>query len=373
EVANNTVAAQQELVSNFETALSGYQTFSSLQSAKVNSVEMQASLVSNDINTANGAMNDVSTQAQEEQATLSQLSTDMANFYAQIPSTLPASSITQLDSDISNVQAAISASSSSISALQAEASAFEQTTLNSMPNYLVAFQADDNSVESNNQALLSSYATLQADLSTITSLFPLAILLQWQTALATIGQTLSSETTSLTSYLQNTVSDLTSAQSSLSSFATLVQTSASQIELGDGLLANFTDIYNSENLYLNSSSLAQLEISLASIQATAQMSAEFVAASQSLLQATTTGLASSVQSLYSKGNSLASQTSASLAATINASSFLSSDLSIRSNSLSSARLEASQALNLFDDLQIPQGASLLSQAKIQVQIASKIA
>ena len=101
------------------------------------------------------------------------------------------------------------------------------------------------------------------------------------------------------------------------------------------------------------------------------MSTSFVASAQSLFSINVSELGNSVQTLSSSGSSLETQASSTLAAMTSASVLLSNDLQVRSQALASANSDISEALTMFADLQIAQGASLLNQASAELQIASE--
>jgi hypothetical protein len=369
--ANMTVSTQKNLVSNFSQALSSYQTFSSQQTIAIGGLESEASDTSGAASSATTAINGVSSSAISQQTTLSQTSTSMTELSAQIPSSLPTTIQTQLQTDISNVQAAISASSSSISGLETQVGSFNQVTLNSLSSYSSTFQTSVNAAESNNQALLTSFAALQTELNTVTIEFPLQILQTWQATLVTLGQSLNSVTSTLSSSSQTATTDLASVETASNSLQSAIQASPAHIEVSGALVTDISSIYSSESQYLNVTALAELQLSLTSIQRDAQISSSFVASAQSLFSTDMSELTNSVQALSSSGSSLETQATSTLTTMTTASAFLSSDLQIRSQALASANLDVSEALTMFDDLYISQGAGLLAQASVQLQIASE--
>ena len=371
--ANNTVTAQGNLVSSFGSEVSTFLKFSSQQSVAVDGIVAQASSISDSTSTASSDLTNVNTALQNEQTVLSNTTSTLNEFNTQILSILPSNLLLELQADISNVQSNITATNSSIGNLQSAANMFPQTTLSSTSSYLIKFSANAGIVESDNQALNSSFAILQNDLSTIISSNPLlsTVLVPWQSTLTTRGQSLTSATTSTNSSLQTASKDVSSLTTSSISFATAIQSSTSQIEVNTGQISSVSSTVSSEGTLLNTTAFAQLQQALNSIQTMAQMSTSFVSASQALLQSSTSQVGSAASSLSSQGNSLKSQSSSTVTAMNSASSYLSSDFQIRSNALTNANLDASNALRLFDDLQVSQGTSLLAQANIELQVASQ--
>ena len=174
----------------------------------------------------------------------------MSELSAQIPAALPSALQSQLQADITGVQAATTTSSNSISGLQSDVGSFNQVTLNSLSSYSSTFQTAVNVAESNNQALLTSYASLQTELNTLATEFPLLTILgTWYSALATLDQSLSSSTSALVSSSQTAATDLTSLETVSNSLQGCIQSSTASIEVCGTLVASISSIYSSEGQY----------------------------------------------------------------------------------------------------------------------------
>lgn len=371
--ANNTVTSQASLVSSFGSQLSSFQTSSSQQFTAISSITDQAASISTSTSTSLSDLNIGSTALQNEQMILVEANTNMTDFYSQIPTGLPTNLISELQTDILNVQSNITATNLAISNLESEVSLFSQTNLSSIPNYAIAFQTSASSLETDNQALVIAFTNLQNDLNTIVSLYSfLSILVNWQSTLSLLGQGLNSEISNTDSSLNTAANDLNTLGTSSTSFANSIQSSASQIEVSTELVSNVSSTVSLEGKLLNSTAIAQLKLALNSILATAQSSTNFISTSQALLQSNTSEVGSAASTLSSQGNSLKSQISSTIASMNSVSAYLSSDLQVRSNALTNANVDASNALRLFDDLQVSQGASLLTQANIELQVAAQV-
>ena len=171
--ANRTVTTQEDLVFAYRSDVTAYQIFSAQQSTAIVSIDTQSAVISSDTSAALSALANLSTALQSEQVVLSEVSANLTEFYAQIPSALPSSLISELQVDINNVQSNITAANSATSNMQSEVNLFSQATLASMPSYVSSYGTSANSVEADNNALISSYTTLQNDLNTIVNSYPL--------------------------------------------------------------------------------------------------------------------------------------------------------------------------------------------------------
>lgn len=366
-IANSTVTTQRNLVSSFNSDLVEFQTFKSQQSIAVTNVESGASSLATSIGTTLTATTALSSQVTAEEADLSTTTADISGLSA-LASTLPQNLVGNLVTDIANVQSAISASNSALLALNSQASSFNKLSLSSLGTFSTNFQSASSLALSDNQALLSSLQTLETGVSALaTTLLQLA---PYESTVSSLTQTLSSDGSTISTSTQLVKSDISSSQSALISFQSTLQ-SSSQIQVSTTLSNNITSIYSSEATFLNATALAQLQTASASIQTTSQTAGSYVALATSLASTSVLSLNSSVQSLSSSGSSLLLQTSSTLSAMSNASTLLSADLQIRSQAFASANSDIIKAVAMFDDLQISQGASLLAQASVQLQIASQ--
>jgi len=370
-IANSTVSAQTNLVSSFSSALASYQSFSSQQSSVINSVEFGASAASVSASSATTAINVVSYDAASEQTTLSQASSDMTQLYSLILGLSSLPTLTQLQTDISNVEAAISSSSTSSAGLESQPGSFSQVTLNSLSVYSTTFQTAVNTAGSNNNELLTSVSSIQADINSAVTNYPLiaSALVPWQSTLSTLYQSLSSSASTLVSDSQTATTGLASLATSSNSLQSTLY--SSNIEVSSALESSVSSIYSSEGQYLNATALAKLQSSLTSILSISHMATSFVSSANSLFSVSMSGLSNAVQMLSSSGSSLETQAASTSSVMTTASIYLSSDLRVRSQALASANQDISQALVMFGDLQISQGVSLLSQASLQTQIASE--
>jgi hypothetical protein len=366
--ANASVTAQESLSAGFSSATSTFQSDSNEIDGGVDGVTSSASTVSGAISAVDYASIGTSVTAQE--TTLASIQSDLTLLGEQLPTTLPLTITATLQTDIASAQADLKTYDSALANSGTEAASFPQVTVSGVSGYSTSFQSGTTATEQDGQAFIASYSSLETELSSIAGLFPLlTILAQWNMALTPLGQNASSGSASVDTSLQTMTNTLASLQTGVSSMTTAVQSTSTSVGLSASLIQNVASISSSESAWLNSTGAAAVTNADVSLGSARNMTVDFVASSQALLQLQLSQLGPAAQSLTSQGASLKSQVSVTAETMGSAGTIITGDLQVRLQALASGNALIKQSLSLFGDLQVSQGASLLVQASAQLQIA----
>lgn len=365
-LANASIAAEQSLFARYDSLVSSFNSTSAGIESGVSGVTSAALTVSSDISSVSFASLSSSISAQE--ATLASVRSNLTLLEGQLPATLPLGVTTTLQADISSAQSALSAYHSALQASATEAGAFPQVVVSGVAVYSGSFQGGAATAAQESQAFLSSYSSLQTEVALVASEFPLlTVMAQWNATLSGLGQKATSGSGSVSVALQAAASTLSTLESDASSLTSAVQ--SSKVEVSSGLVQNMTTVSSSESVYLNSTGASTVGKAEASLQSTAGAAGNFTAASQALIQLQIGQFGSAAQDIGTQGSSLRAQVAATSEAMKSVSAAISADLQVRTEAEASAQSLVAQAIVLFGEQQVVQGASLMAQATVQLQVA----
>jgi hypothetical protein len=366
QAANASAKLQGALVAWYEADVSAFQSLSTSQSSSAGGVTSSAATVAGDISSV--PMASVTSSVAAQQTTLAGDLSSLTSFSQQVASLpLPLGILSGLQADATAAEGSLNAYSSSLSAVSSSAGSFSGATVDGFSAYTSGFDSAGSTEGTDAAAFASSFSTLQSHLGAVAAEFPLISLLgTWVSSFAQLGTSESAGTAQVASSLAAADASAQTLGSGIAALSAQVQ-GASQMEVSSALQQNVSSVYSSEAQLLNSSALASLSTASASLQSDAQLATGFAASSQAILGTTLEGFAASSQTLGAQGDSLSSQATSTSASMSAASPFLTADLSARTGVVSSAASLVSQALAAFDSQQVVQGASLLSQASVELQ------
>jgi hypothetical protein len=367
--ANASVQAQQTLATGFTQADDAYQSSSANIDNGVNSITTGASATANAI--ASISTSGVTGYTSTQESTLATIQTNLVSLKGDL-SGLPAGLTATINSDIAATQASLTTYNSAIETSGAAATSYSQVTLDGFAAYSNDFQSDVTATQTNGQTFLTTYATLQGEVSMVADDYPLlTALAQVSAELTTLGNTASSTSTNINASLQATESSFTTLGTQISATTNAVQTA--QVQLSESILQSVSATSSAEQSWLNSTAASAVVSANTSIQATATMAADFSASSQALLQAQLSSVGQAAQGLSSQGAALKTQAEATIKAMASANVAIQADLQARIGAVASAKALASEAMSDLSEQQVSAGASLLIQASAQLQIASESA
>jgi hypothetical protein len=366
--ANASVASQTSLTNSFKADLTNFQTVAGSQTSTADGIAGSAGTVASAISSV--SMGAVTSSISSQQSTVATAQSDLTSL-SQLLSTLPipASALTTLVTDVTASQSSGSAYSSALSASSSQAGAFLQASISGIPSYAAGFNSASTATQSDGSAYVSSLATVQSQLGVLAALYPLiSSLAQWQATIGSVGNSVSSGTTSVNSSLQAATSGLATLNSDISALTTKVQ-GVSAVEVSSAVVQDVTSVNLSENQFLNATALSAMQSALSSLQSNSQLATSFEASSQSLLSQTVGQFGSASQAIGSQAGNLKTQAQSTLTSMNTASAQLTGDLNARTQAVSSAQSLIAQATSAFGASDVPRGTSLLGQASAEFALA----